>query len=794
MHSFKNRLLILIVSLVALAQGVTIVLTLASIRSAVHADSVRQLTATRAMLDRTLAERARLLRAATDAMVGDFAFREAVATGDRPTVTSALDNQAGRIGADLAVLYAPDGRVLTATTAELSRQAAVDLRLPGAGAAAPFAVVGGRPYQIVFAPLRAPQLIAWVALGFALDQPLARQLADLGGADVSLLYRERDGSNGIISTLDAATAGELAAHDPTAALAGAPLLATIGEQQYLTLSAPLHVQTGTLLLVLQRSQRSAMSQFLEMRYALLIIGGAALLGAIIVALLAGRSAVRPLGVLVNAARQIEHGYYCDDVQVQGGVEFRQLAGTFNAMQAGIREREAHILHQATHDALTQLPNRAGLRELLQALPAHAPCSVALLDVHRFRDVNASVGHQVGDQLLQALAARLVALAGAGAPCARVGADQFVIAAPLHDTELLHRLLMAADEWRGGVTLGELRLSIDIRAGISEWRAPRSAVEDLLRQADVALLQAKEQGTVAVVYQPAHDAEHRRRVTLVAELRRALTGEGLSLHYQPLVNFTDRAPVGLEALIRWNHPTLGPIAPMEFIPLAERASVLPDLSRWVLNAAIAQLGDWQRAGLDCGISVNLSAADFADGGLPARVLALLREHEVPATRLLLEVTESAIMRELQLAAQIMQQLRTAGVRFAIDDFGTGQSSLAQLHALPVDELKIDRAFVMNLDRSASNLAIMRATIELGHSLGLKVVAEGVETPEVWSTLLRLGCDVAQGYYISRPMPAAAVAPWLLAQRAQLARNLDVAEDAGRVTPFSARGGGQGSAAG
>jgi diguanylate cyclase (GGDEF)-like protein len=794
LHSFKNRLLILIVSLVALAQGVTIVLTLASIRSAVHADSIRQLTATRAMLDRTLAERARLLRAATDAMVGDFGFREAVATGDGPTVNSALDNQAGRIGADLAVLYAPDGHVLTATTPELSRQAAVDLRLPGAGAAAPFAVVGGRPYQIVFAPLRAPQLIAWVALGFALDQPLARQLADLGGADVSLLYRERDGSNGIISTLDASTAGELAAHGPTTVPAGAPLLATIGEQQYLMLSAPLHAQTGTLLLVLQRSQQSAMSQFLEMRYALLIIGGAALLGAIIVALLAGRSAVRPLGVLVTAARQIERGYYCDDVQVNGGVEFRQLAGTFNAMQAGIREREAHIVRQATHDALTQLPNREGLRELLQALPAEVPCSLALLDVHRFRDVNASVGHQVGDQLLQSLAARLVALAGAGAPCARVGADQFVVAAPLHDTELLHRLLMAADEWRTGVPLGELRLSIDIRAGISEWRAPRTAVEDLLRQADVALLQAKEQGTVAVVYQPAHDAEHRRRVTLVAELRRALTGEGLSLHYQPLVNLTDRKPVSLEALIRWSHPTLGQIAPMEFIPLAERASVLPDLSRWVLNAAVAQLGSWLRAGLDCGVSVNLSAADFADGALPARVLALLREYEVPATRLLLEVTESAIMREPQLAAQIMQQLRSAGVRFAIDDFGTGQSSLAQLHALPVDELKIDRAFVMNLDRSASNLAIMRTTIELGHSLGLKVVAEGIETPEVWATLLRLGCDVAQGYYISRPMPAAAVAPWLLAQRAQLAHSLGAAEEAGRVTPFSTRGGGQGSAAG
>ena len=780
MTSFKNRLLILIVSLMALAQGVTIVLTLASIRSAVRAESIRQLSATRAMLDRTLAERARLLRAAVDAMVGDFAFREAVATGDTPTMQSALSNQAGRIGADLAVLYAPSGRVLTATSPELAHQAGVGLRLPEGQSAAPFAVVGGRPYQTVFAPLRAPQVIAWVALGFALDRPLAQQLAALAGTEVSFVYREQDGSSGTISTLDAASAGQLAAQGLAELHSAGPVLATISGDQYLTLSAPLRVQSGTLLLVAQRSQSGAMAQFREMRLALLLIGGAALLGAIVVAVFAGRSAVRPLGVLVAAAREIERGSYSHAIQVSGGEEFKQLAGTFNSMQEGIREREDHIVRQATHDTLTGLPNREGLRQRLALVPLDRQLSVALVDVHRFRDINASVGHVLGDQLLQTLAIRLTKLVGESALCARIGADQFVAAAPLHDSELLHRLLMAADEWRAGVTLGELRLSVDIRAGLSEWRAPRVSVEDLMRQADVALLQAKEQSTVAVVYQPSHDADHRRRILLVAELRRALAGDGLALHYQPLVGMRDRAVRSFEALLRWNHSTLGAISPAEFIPLAERASVMPDLSRWVLGAAIAQLGAWQREGLDFSVAVNLSAADFADGGLPARVFALLRDYDVPATRLLLEVTESAIMREPQLAAQIMQQLRTAGVCFAIDDFGTGHSSLAQLHALPVDEIKIDRGFVCNLEHSTGNLAIVRSTIELGHSLGLKVVAEGIETPEVWTALLRLGCDLAQGYFISRPMPAPAVSAWTRAQRDQLLRNATAAEEAGRLT--------------
>src|SRR5258706_136463 len=396
--SFKNRLLILIVSLMALAQGVTIVPALASIRNAVRADSARQLTATRAMLDSTFAERTRLLRAAADVLVADFAFREVIATADKATIQSALNNHAGRVGADLAVLYAPDGQVLSATTPALARQASSGLRLPEPGVTAPFAVVGGRPYQIVFAPLRAPEIIAWVALGFELDRALAAKLAALGGTEVSFIYHEPGAFNGYTSTLEPAIAGELAAlslHRPSES---APALMMLNDQEFLTLSAPLRSQVGGLELVVQRSQIAAMAQFRDIRFALLLIGGAALLGAIIVAWLTGRSAVRPLGVLVNAASQIERGYYNDHIQLQGAKEFQQLAGTFNSMQEGIREREARILRQATHDTLTSLLNREGLRERLAALEHHGACSVALLDVHRFRDINASVGHQGADQL------------------------------------------------------------------------------------------------------------------------------------------------------------------------------------------------------------------------------------------------------------------------------------------------------------------------------------------------------------------------------------------------------------
>jgi len=781
LSSFKNRLLILVVSLVALAQGVTILLALGSIRGAVRMESTRQLVATRAMLDRTLSVRASLLRSASDVLTADAGFREAVATSDRATLESVLANHASRISADLAVLYAPDGSVTAASTPELAEQVHRSLALPEQGREpAPFALVGGRPYQIVFAPVRAPLVIGWVALGFELDARLARQLAQLAGTEVSLLYQENGAEPAILSTLPRHEAQWLLAQSAGIAATRGASMATLDGNQYLAQDAPLTVQGGTLRLVVLRSQEGAMAPFRQMRLALLLIGGAALVAAIVVAALAARGAIRPLGVLVNAARQIQRGIYCEHIHVAGGEEFQHLANAFNAMQGGIQEREGQILHQAAHDALTALPNREGLRQLLATREFSGYWSVALLDVQRFRDINASLGHQAGDQLLRMLAQRLMQ-AGLGQwPCARVGADQFVLVAPLRDSELMHRVLVLADHLRTGLEMGDLRQSIDLRIGISEWRTPRIPPEDLLRQADVALLQAKEQSQVAVLYQPAHDTEHQRRITLVAELRRALAGEGLSLHYQPLVGMTDRRAVAFEALLRWTHPTLGSIPPAEFIPLAERASVLPALSQWVLDTAIAQLGTWQRAGIDVEIAVNLSAADFADGELPARVLALLRQHSAPAGRLLLEVTESAIMREPQLAAQVMQQLRTAGVRFAIDDFGTGHSSLAQLHALPVDELKIDRAFVRDLDRSASNQAIVRTTVELGHSLGLKVVAEGIETPDVWAALLRLGCDLGQGYMISRPMPVAEVPGWLGRQREQLAQALSQAGVAGTIT--------------
>jgi EAL domain-containing protein (putative c-di-GMP-specific phosphodiesterase class I) len=280
---------------------------------------------------------------------------------------------------------------------------------------------------------------------------------------------------------------------------------------------------------------------------------------------------------------------------------------------------------------------------------------------------------------------------------------------------------------------------------------------------VALEDADDTRARVAMYRAGQDEEHRRRLALVTDLRRAIDQDELSLVYQPKVAMATRSVRSLEALVRWTHPQLGVVSPGEFVPLAESTGGSRALTNWVLAAAIRQMGEWRREGLELDLALNLSAPDILDPDLGDEVLRLLRRHRVDSTALLLEITESAVMRDPHAAVRNMQLLRIAGVRFAIDDFGTGHSSLSQLSVLPVDELKIDRSFISHAGAGA--ITIVTSTIELGHSMGLKVVAEGVEEPAAWNLLRRLGCDYAQGYLISPPLAAADV-PGFVRQANQL----------------------------
>ncbi|HWE62178.1 MAG TPA: bifunctional diguanylate cyclase/phosphodiesterase, partial [Chloroflexota bacterium] len=384
-----------------------------------------------------------------------------------------------------------------------------------------------------------------------------------------------------------------------------------------------------------------------------------------------------------------------------------------------------------------------------------------LDLDRFKEINDTFGHQEGDQVLREVARRLQGRLRASDTVARLGGDEFAVLLP--DTDA------------GGATVAAVKLSaaleapfqvidhiLHVRASIGIAIAPTHGgdVPSLLRHADVAMYAAKRAGGGHAIYDAAQDQHTPGRLALEHELREVISANRLVLHYQPTVDVRTGRVEGVEALVRWPHARQGLIPPDQFIPLAELTGLIVPLTHWVLEEALRQCQVWQRTGLRLGMAVNLSMRALHDPTLPAALAWLLRRYSIAPERLTLEITESALMGDPAQAQTVLQHLTEIGVHLAIDDFGTGYSSLAYLKQMPVDAVKIDKEFVKNMGKTETkDHAIVRSIIELGHNLGLSVVAEGVEDRETWQGLQTAGCDTAQGFYLSRPVSAPDLDQWL-----------------------------------
>jgi diguanylate cyclase (GGDEF)-like protein len=768
MGSFRKRLLVLIIGLVIVTQTVTLAAVLASTRGTVEERAKDELGSGASLALQLMRFRAGELANGVSATAADFGFREAVASGDPLTILSAARNNARRVGADMVMVLDTRGKVI-ATTVPVDEEAGESIRQlprdPGARDQPAFIILGPSAYQLVLAPVRTPETIAWVAMGFAADDALAQRIRELVGSQVALEARGHDGVTHVAATLPADGRNELLAVAGPVGLATAaesPHLVRLAGADYLTLARPLEALGDPVDLRLLKPQREVLAPYRELRDAMLAIDGIALLMAALVGAVLGRTASRPIGELARAAQRIQQGQYETAVSVSGGDEFRSLAQTFNAMQRNIAEREAAITFHAQHDPLTQLPNRWFATQVLERVARQAEQgsrgALILVSLRNLRDINLSLGFSVGDDVLREVAHRLRQNVSANDTVARLGEAQYLVIVPVCTAE---RALLYAEQLAGlihaGFHIAGVGLELHVACGVCLLPDHGRTSEELLQRAQVALEDAHDASSRVALYRPGQDDVHRRRLTLIADLRAAIDNDQLSLVYQPLVTMAARSVRSLEALVRWTHPQLGPVPPAEFVPLAERTGGSRRLTDWVLKTAIRQLALWREEGLEMQLAVNLSAADILDPGLGDQILALLRAHQVHPTALLLEITESSVMRDPQGAARNMQLLRIAGVRFAIDDFGTGHSSLSQLSLLPVDELKIDRSLIRQAVEG--NVTIVTSTIELGHTMGLKVVAEGVEDAEAWGLLRRLGCDFAQGYLISKPLPVGEVAPFV-----------------------------------
>jgi diguanylate cyclase (GGDEF)-like protein/PAS domain S-box-containing protein len=428
-------------------------------------------------------------------------------------------------------------------------------------------------------------------------------------------------------------------------------------------------------------------------------------------------------------------------------------------------------HQALHDALTGLANRTLFRDRIDqavkgARRAGGRAAVLLMDLDRFKEINDSLGHAAGDELLVELGTRLESALRASDTVARLGGDEFGVLIP--DPTVPDDVLRVIDRMQAAiaepVTVQGLPLSLEGSIGIAVFPDDGDDVESLLQRADVAMYQAKAENAGFAFFDEAScDTHDPGRLTLVGELRRALEHRELTLYYQPKAVLADGDVRSVEALLRWNHPTRGLVPPDDFIPLAQQTGLIKPLTLYVVDEALRQCRAWLDDGLRLSIAVNLSTRNLLDVQFPTEVRGLLDRWDVEPGLLELEITESTMLADPVRCKQILERLSEMGIRLSIDDFGTGYSSLAYLKGLPVDEIKIDRSFVLGMRSSEDDATIVRSTIDLGRNLGLEVVAEGVETEDVWNHLGSLGCTVAQGYYLSRPVPPAELEAWLAARR-------------------------------
>lgn len=478
---------------------------------------------------------------------------------------------------------------------------------------------------------------------------------------------------------------------------------------------------------------------------------------------------KPLKLLVEATKKIKQGDYSVTVPMMHRDEIGELAETIDAMREHVGEREEHILKLAYADSLTRLPNRALFDDRLNASVARGkrkvePFAVVVLDMDRFKYINDVLGHESGDFVLKEVAERLTSTLRPYDTVARLGGDEFaLLLQDVSEEDIQTAVGRIASTFEDPVTLNNQPIDIGCSIGIAKFPEHGLDASTLLRRADMAMYSAKRLDTVSALYDSNLDEHKEEHLSLLSELKRAIEFDELQLFFQPKVTLGDSSVLSVETLLRWQHPSRGLISPNEFIPFAEQTGAIRLITRWLINKSLIQARNWLDQELMIKMSINISARDLLDPDFSEYVRKGLEANKVEPGMMCMEITESALMQDPTRARRTVEELHNLGVSISIDDYGTGYSSLAYVKNLPVNELKIDREFIKNMINNKQDIAIVRSTIELGHNLGLKVVAEGIEREEEMQMLREFGCDQAQGFLISEALTATDMETWISENR-------------------------------
>jgi diguanylate cyclase (GGDEF)-like protein len=774
-RSIGARIIVLFGGLLLAVQLASFAALRASLSDHAHRELPGRLEEGERVLRNLLDRKAQALVDGARLLAADYGFREALASNDAQTIVSVLSNHGARIGATESALLTTEFQLRATTTghprdlstmmARLATQAAAT------GQASTVALLAGRPYQAVLVPVKAPVTVGWVLMAFPLDAQLVADMRSLSALDITVLARDAPDARWSVSltSLDAPRADSLARRAWPDADLRAPMVPVAAPDEELGVRAePLSGERGAdVLALVSLSVDDAVRAPRDLQMALI---GITLVGIAVFAMgsvFTARRVTTPLRGLADAAERLGAGDYATPMRdLQRHDEIGELSQSFERMRTRVAENQQQILKLAYWDSLTGLPNRAQFRDLVnQAVRQAAPgtgLAVLMLDLNRFKHVNDVLGYRIGDLLLVEVAERL-ARHGVreGDVVARLGGDEFGILLRQADSRVALSVAQRIEHsFDAPLALEEHHVDMGAGIGMACWPLHADDGDALLNRAEIAMFAGKRSGGSSgpQMYDPSIDVASAQSLTLMTELRQAVDRRELLLYLQPKLALQTGEVVGAEALLRWQHPLRGLVPPLQFIPFAEQTGFIRVLTLWVLEEAARQwqvLGD---EGIDLHVSVNLSTRDLLDPDLPQKFETLLAKHAAPARAFCLEITESAIMEDPQRATGTLDRLSALGFKLSIDDFGTGYSSLTYLKRLPVDELKIDQSFVRNMQGDTNDAMIVRSTIDLAHNLGIRVVAEGVESAAVWDLLRELDCDQAQGYHMGRPMPLADFLTW------------------------------------
>ena len=771
LNSLTSRMVVFFTLLLSAVLTIVFILVTTSSYQIARQQNKQELTTGERVFRELLAENQQRLTQAASVLAADFGFRNAVTSNDLDTILSALDNHGRRIQASLMMLVSLDGKLIASTLnpaqaaqvytiGELVQQAEM------AGFFTDILSVGQGAYQIVVVPVLAPQPVAWIIVGFVIDNRLAMDLRALTSLHVSFFTRSDDGSWRTLASTRPEEMQEkmlsVVENEAGAGTDGKPL----DIDGYASLITPLSmIQNRKIVALLQRSTLEAIERFDPLRTTLLILALVSLALTVSGSIFIARNITHPVNELSLIARKIKEGDYSEAAKAVDIKEIGALAESINMMREAIAIRETEIRRLAYEDSLTGLPNRVMFNKELNnmvklAVDQGRPFSVLILNMNRFKEINDILGHEAGDDVLRFVAKRLPGALRESDKVARIGGDEFGVMCSMASTDHLDIVMpRILDKLEKPFMVANQMVDITFSIGVANFPEHGMDAGSLLRRADIALNSAKRNRTIYEIYDRKLDASRQEHLYLLGELRHAVENDELCIYYQPKVQLSSNNTIAVEALIRWQHPSRGFIAPNEFIPFAEHTGIIRIITEWVIENVLRQIEVWKSKNLNIRISLNISARDLVKTELPGQLATALRKTNLSPDTICLEITESALMEDPVNSQETVNTLHDMGLEISIDDYGTGYSSLAYVKNLPVNELKIDRTFIMNMDRQENDLAIVRSTIDLGHSLGLRVVGEGVETENQYNMLRKLGCDLAQGYFIARPMPAEEFEAWL-----------------------------------